>query len=151
MAVRLVGINHVALEVGDVDEALAFYGRLFAFELRGRVPGMAFIDLGDQFVAIAAGRRQGADDERHFGLVVADKEAARAALEREGVPLLPGRSLGFLDPWGNRVELVDYREIQFSKTPEVLSGMGIGELGKTPKALDELRAKGLAPGEQAVS
>src|SRR4051794_32928037 len=103
---RAVGINHVALEVGDVDEALAFYGRILAFELRGRVGShMAFVDLGDQFLALSAGRSQPADDERHFGLVVDDKEAVRAALGEAGVPVLPGRGLSFRDPWGNRVEV----------------------------------------------
>jgi lactoylglutathione lyase len=140
MTARAIGINHVALEVGDLDEALAFYGRLFAFELRGRVPGMAFIDLGDQFVALAEGRRQGADDGRHFGLVVDDKEAVRRALEEAGVELVGrGHRLDFLDPWGNRVEVVQYDQIQFTKAP----GMGADDLGKTEAALEELRAKGL--------
>jgi len=140
---RLVGINHVAVEVGDVEEALAFYGRLFAFELRGRAPGMAFIDLGDQFLALSEGRRQPPDDHRHFGLVVDGKEAVRRALEEAGVEILPGRGLDFLDPWGNRVEIVDYRDIQFSKTPAVLRGMGL-DLEKTEAALDELSRKGLS-------
>ena len=121
---RLLGVNHVALEVGDVEEALAFYGRFFDFELRGRAPGMAFVDLGDQFVALAEGRRQPPDDHRHFGLVVDDKEAVRRALEEAGVEILPGRGLDFRDPWGNRVEVVDYRDIQFTKAPEVLRGLG---------------------------
>ena len=138
MTARAIGINHVALEVGDLDEALAFYGRLFAFELRGRTPGMAFIDLGDQFVALAEGRRQPRDDGRHFGLVVDDKAAVRRALEQEGVEVVPGRRLDFFDPWGNRVEVVQYDEIQFTKAP----GMGADGLGKTASALEELRAKG---------
>jgi catechol 2,3-dioxygenase-like lactoylglutathione lyase family enzyme len=142
---RLVGINHVALEVGDVDEALAFYGRIFAFELRGRVPGMAFVDLGDQFLALSEGRRQAPDEHRHFGLVVDDKEAVRRALEAEAVEVLPGRGLDFRDPWGNRVEVVDYRDIQFTKAREVAEGMGIGDLEKRERALEELRLKGLAP------
>ena len=142
--VRLVGINHVALEVGDVDEALAFYGRLFDVRLRGRGPGMAFVDMGDQFVALSEGRDQPADGGRHFGLVVDDLHAARAALEAEGVAILPGRGLDFRDPWGNRVQLVDYREIQFTKAPEVLAGMGLRELGKTDAARAELERKGLA-------
>ncbi len=140
---RLVGLNHIALEVGDVEEALAFYGRLFAFTLRGRGAGMAFIDLGDQFIALAEGRRRPADEHRHFGLVVDDREAVRRRLEAEGVAILPGRFLDFLDPWGNRVEVVDYRDIQFSKAPEVLRGMGLGHLEKTEKARRELRDKGL--------
>ena len=145
MRARAVGINHVALEVGDVDEALAWYGELLAFELRGRVgSAMAFVDLGDQFLAFSAGRRQAADDERHFGLVVDDREALRAALERAGVPILPGRGLNFRDPWGNRVEIVQYDAVQFSKTGAILRGMGLGDLGKTPEAQRELREKGLA-------
>ena len=142
---RLVGVNHVALEVGDLDEALAFYGRFFEFELRGRIRGMAFIDLGDQFIALAEGRSQPPDSHRHFGLVVDDKPATRRALEEAGVPILPGRGLDFLDPWGNRVEVVDYREIQFTKAPWVARGMGVDGLEKTRRALDELREKGLAP------
>jgi catechol 2,3-dioxygenase-like lactoylglutathione lyase family enzyme len=142
-AVRLVGINHVALEVGSIDEALDFYGGIFEFELRGRIPGMAFIDIGDQFIALSEDRRQPPDDARHFGLVVDDREAARAALEAAGAEILPGRGLDFLDPWGNRVQVVDYRQIQFSKTSEILAAMGLGELAKTPEALAELRDKGL--------
>jgi lactoylglutathione lyase len=145
MRARAVGVNHVALEVGDVDEALAWYGEIFAFELRGRIgSSMAFVDLGDQFLALAAGRRQPPDDGRHFGLVVDDREAVRATLRRLGVPILPGRGLDFLDPWGNRVEVVQYDAIQFSKTDAVLRGMGLGGLGKTAAAERELRDKGLA-------
>ena len=141
---RLLGVNHVALEVGDVEEALAFYGRFFDFELRGRAGGMAFVDLGDQFVALAEGRRQPPDDHRHFGLVVDDKEAVRRALEEAGVEILPGRGLDFRDPWGNRVEVVDYRDIQFTKAPEVLRGLGAENLKKTDAAREELRRKGMA-------
>ncbi len=141
---RLVGINHVALEVGDLEQALAFYGRLFDFELRGRAPGMAFVDMGDQFLALSEGRRQPHDEGRHFGLVVDDKEAVRRGLEKEGVEILPGRRLDFVDPWGNRVEVVDYQDIQFTKAGPVLRGMGLGALGKREAALDELRSKGLA-------
>lgn len=143
---RAIGINHVALEVGDIDEALAFYGRLFDFELRGRSERAAFIDLGDQFIALQAGRRQSADEGRHFGLVVDDKEAVRRALEAAGVTPLPGRFLDFLDPWGNRIEIVGYDNIQFSKAPNVLSGMGLQHLTKTAKALGELAEKGMGPG-----
>src|SRR6266516_6138133 len=110
---RVVGFNHVALEVGDIEAALAFYGRLFDFELRGKSDDMAFIDLGDQFIALQKGRSQAADDGRHFGLVVDDKEAVRKALSEAGVKTLPGRFLDFLDPWGNRVEIVAYENIQF--------------------------------------
>jgi lactoylglutathione lyase len=141
---RAIGVNHVALEVGDVDEALVFYGRIVAFTLRGRVGNhMAFIDLGDQFLALSSGRRQEADDERHLGLVVDDAQAVRRTLEELGVPLADGRGLSFRDPWGNRVEIVQYDEVQFTKSPGVLRGMGAGALGKTPAALEELRAKGL--------
>src|SRR5947199_6415972 len=120
---RAVGLNHIALEVGDIDEALAFYGRLFDFELRGRSEDAAFIDLGDQFLALQKGRRQSADDGRHFGLVVDDKEAVRSALAAAGIQPLSGRFLDFLDPWGNRIEIVGYDNIQFTKAPNVLRGM----------------------------
>jgi lactoylglutathione lyase len=142
--VRLVGINHIALEVGDVDEALAFYGRIFELTLRGRGARMAFIDMGDQFIALAAGRTQSPDANRHFGLVVDDKEAARRALEGAGADILPGRGLDFRDPWGNHVQVVDYAEIQFTKTPDVLRGMQLDHLEKSPEAMAELRDKGLA-------
>jgi predicted enzyme related to lactoylglutathione lyase len=141
---RLVGINHVALEVGDVEEALAFYGGIFDVELRGRAPGMAFVDMGDQFLALGEGRTQPPDEHRHLGLVVDDKEAVRRALAEAGVEILPGRGLDFRDPWGNRIQVVDYREVQFTKAPEVLRAMGLTELGKTEAALDELRRKGIA-------
>ncbi len=141
---RLLGINHVALEVGDLDAALEFYGSVFEFELRGRVPGMAFLEMGDQFIALSEGRSQPADDSRHFGLVVDDKQAARESLEAVGAEILRGRGLDFRDPWGNHVQVVDYREIQFSKTPEVLRGMGVDGLEKTESAKGELREKGLA-------
>jgi lactoylglutathione lyase len=142
---RALGFNHLALEVGDIEEALAWYGRIFAFELRGKSESMAFIDLGDQFLALQKGRRQGADDGRHFGLVVDDKAAARRALEAAGVEVLPGQFLDFRDPWGNRIEIVGYDNIQFTKAPHVLKGMGLGRLGKTPGAIKELTEKGMAP------
>jgi catechol 2,3-dioxygenase-like lactoylglutathione lyase family enzyme len=142
---QLVGINHVALEVGDVDEALAWYGRLFELKLRGRASAqMAFVDMGDQFIALAAGRTQPPDRARHFGLVVDDKEAVRASLREAGVQVQPSGSLDFADPWGNHVQVVDYREIQFTKAPEVLRGMGLGAMRKSEAARAELRAKGLA-------
>ena len=141
--VRLVGINHVALEVGDVEAALAFYGQLFELELRGRGRRMAFIDIGDQFIALSEGRTQPPDQSRHLGLVVDDREAARAALIEAGVDILPGPGLDFRDPWGNLVQVVEYSEIQFTKAPAVLRGMGLERLGKTAGALQELRAKGL--------
>lgn len=141
---RLIGLNHLALEVGNIDEALAFYNRLFKFELRGKSESMAFIDLGDQFIALQKGRKQPADDGRHFGLVVEDKEAARRALEAAGVPVLDGPFLDFRDPWGNRVEIVGYDNIQFSKAPNVLRGMGLTHLAKNEKAKKELAEKGMA-------
>jgi lactoylglutathione lyase len=141
---RLVGINHVALEVGEIDEALAWYGQFFELELRGRIGSqMAFVDLGDQFIALARGRTQPPDAARHFGLVVDDKAAVRASLEAAGVELTRAPNCSFRDPWGNRVQVVDYREIQFTKTERVLRGMGL-ELEKTKRALAELREKGLA-------
>jgi catechol 2,3-dioxygenase-like lactoylglutathione lyase family enzyme len=144
VAAKLIGMNHVALEVADVDAALEWYGRLFDFELRGRAgSSMAFIDMGDQFLALAAGRSQPADEARHLGLVVDDKEAVRQALVEAGVPTSQPPSLDFRDPWGNQVQVVDYREIQFTKAPEVARAMGIDGLEKTEKAREELRAKGL--------
>jgi lactoylglutathione lyase len=140
---RLIGINHVALEVGDLDAALDLYGRLFSFELRGRAPGMAFIDMGDQFLALSEGRTQAPDDGRHFGLVVDDKEAVRAAVEREGLKTLPGRRLDFYDPWGNRFEVVAYADIQFDRVPGVKRKLGIDGLGKTDKARAEIADRGL--------
>jgi lactoylglutathione lyase len=140
---KLVGINHVALEVGDIDEALEFYGKIFEVDLRGRIrDAMAFVDMGDQFIALSRGRTQPADASRHFGLVVDDKEAVRERLVEAGVPVSPSPGLDFRDPWGNHVQVVDYREVQFTKAPEVLSGMGL-ELEKGEPALAELRDKGL--------
>ena len=139
---RLVGINHVALEVGDLDEALEFYGRIFGVELESRIPGMAFITMGDQFLALAEGRTQPPDDDRHFGLVVDDKEAALAAAREAGVELF-GKGNDFRDPWGNRVEVVQYDEIQFTKAPEVLEGMKLAGLEKSENARAQLRRKGL--------
>ena len=139
---RLVGINHVALDVGDLEQALDFYGKLFDFELRGRVPGMAFLDMGDQFLALAEGEPVAGGD-RHFGLVVDDKEEVRRRLEEAGVELVPVRGLRFRDPWGNQVEVVEYSDIQFIKAPNVLDAMGLGALEKSESALEELREKGL--------
>ena len=141
---RVVGFNHIALEVGDIEEALAFYGRLFAFELRGKSDDMAFIDLGDQFIALQKGRQQSPDDGRHFGLVVDDKEAARRALQAAGVAILDGPFLDFRDPWGNRVEIVGYDNIQFTKAPNVLRGMGLTGLAKNENAKKELAKKGMS-------
>jgi catechol 2,3-dioxygenase-like lactoylglutathione lyase family enzyme len=141
---RLLGINHVALEVDDVEQALEWYKRAFDFELRGRAGGrMAFIDMGDQFIALVGGRTQPPDRARHFGLVVDDKEQARAALREAGVEVQGSGPLDFVDPWGNHVQVVDYREVQFTKTDDVLRGMGSGPLEKSESALAELRDKGL--------
>jgi lactoylglutathione lyase len=140
---RAIGFNHVALEVGDIDEALAFYGCLFEFELRSRSKTSAFIDLGDQFLALRKGRTQPADDGRHFGLVVDDKEAVRRALAEAGVETLPGQFLDFLDPWGNRIEIVGYDNVQFTKAPNVFRGMGLSQLPKNEKAMKELIDKGM--------
>jgi lactoylglutathione lyase len=141
---RLVGINHIALEVGDIDEALAWYGQFFEFELRGRSGNqMAFIDMGDQFIALSRRGKREPDAARHFGLVVDDKEAARSALVAAGVRVTSPPGLDFHDPWGNQVQVVDYRDIQFTKTPEILRGMGL-ELEKSDRAKAELRDKGLA-------
>ncbi len=142
---RAVGFNHVALEVGDIEEALAFYGRLFDFTLRSKSRSSAFIDLGDQFLALQKGRTQPADDGRHFGLVVDDKDAVREALSDAGVKPLPGPFLDFLDPWGNRIEIVGYENIQFTKAPNILRGMGLTHLSKSAKAIKELADKGMAP------
>ena len=140
---RLVGINHVALEVGDIDEALAFYGRLFEFSLRGRSASMAFIDMGDQFIALSTGRTQAKDEDRHFGLVVDDRAPLRRALADMGAEVLPGRGLDFIDPWGNHIQVVEYRDIQFTKAPEVLEAMALGRLQKSEHALQDLAAKGI--------
>jgi lactoylglutathione lyase len=141
----LVGFNHVTLEVGDLEEALEFYGRLFEIKLRGRGPGMAFIDAGDQFIALSEGKKERPDDHRHVGMVVDDSRAVRRALKEMDVEILPGRGLDFLDPWGNRWQVVEYSEIQFTKAPHILRGMGLGHLRKTEDALEELRKKGLSP------
>jgi extradiol dioxygenase family protein len=142
---RAVGFNHVALEVGDIEEALAFYGSFLDFGLREKSGTDAFIDLGDQFLALTKGRRQGADDERHFGLVVDDKQAVREALEKLGVRILAGPFLDFLDPWGNRIEIVGYQNIQYTKAAHVLRGMGLADLRKREGAIRELAEKGMAP------
>jgi predicted enzyme related to lactoylglutathione lyase len=139
---RLVGINHVAVEVGDLDEALDFFGRIFELSLRGRMRTMAFVDIGDQFLALSQGRSQPPDDERHIGLVVDDREGALAAAREAGAEMLGDND--FRDPWGNHFQVVDYRDIQFTKTDRILAGMGLDGLGKTERALAELREKGLA-------
>jgi lactoylglutathione lyase len=141
---RLVGINHVALEVGDIEEALEWYGRFFEFKLRGRAGNrMAFVDMGDQFIALSTDRTQPPDTHRHFGLVVDDKEAVRDSLRAAGVEVSRSGSLDFHDPWGNRVQIVDYREIQFTKAPPVLAAMDLESLEKTEAAKREIRERGL--------
>ena len=142
---RLVGFNHVALVVGDIEEALEFYGRLFEVKLRGRGPGMAFIDAGDQFIALFEGRSQERDEHHHIGMVVDDRRALRRLLREMDVEILPRKGLDFLDPWGNRCQVVEYSEVQFTKAPHVLKGMGLDHLRKNEDALEELRKKGMAP------
>ena len=142
---RAIGLNHVALEVGDIDEALEFYSGFLEFELRSRSDNAVFIDLGDQFMNFSKGRRQEPDDARHFGLVVDDRQLVVEALQRMGVELLPGPFMDFLDPWGNRIEIIDYDGIQFTKAPYVLEGMGLAGLQKTAEAIAELTEKGMTP------
>jgi lactoylglutathione lyase len=142
---KVIGFNHIALEVGDIDEALAFYGRLFDFKLRSKTESAAFIDLGDQFLALQKGRRQTPDDDRHVGLVVDDKQTVRDTLAEAGIEPLAGPFLDFRDPWGNRIEIVGYENIQFTKAPHILRGMGLAHLAKSESAIEELRAKGMAP------
>jgi len=142
---KVIGFNHIALEVGDIDEALAFYGRLFDFKLRSRTESAAFIDLGDQFLALQKGRPQTPDDDRHVGLVVDDKQTVRDTLAEAGIEPLAGPFLDFRDPWGNRVEIVGYENIQFTKASHILRGMGLAHLAKSESAIEELRAKGMAP------
>ena len=144
---RAVGINHVALEVGDIDEALEFYGGFLEFEIHSRSENAAFIYFGDQFINFSRGRGQAPDDQRHFGIAVDDKELARKTLQDMGVTFLGGRFLDFLDPWGNRVEITTYTNIQFSKAEHVLRGMGLSHLRKSDSATAELRARGMAPEE----
>ncbi len=141
---RAIGMNHVALEVDDIDAALEFYGSIFEFSLRGRSDTAAFVDLGDQFINFAVGRDQIPDTKRHLGLVVDNVATARAVVEAKKIPLLPGRGCDFLDPWGNRIQLVEYADIQFTKAPEVLRGMGLEGLAKTEDALGQLSKKGMA-------
>jgi catechol 2,3-dioxygenase-like lactoylglutathione lyase family enzyme len=139
---RLVGINHVAVEVESIDAALEFFEQVFELELRGRTPGIAFVDMGDQFIALSEGRTQPPDGHRHVGIVVDDREAVLDAARLAGAEMLGGND--FRDPWGNHWQVVDYRDVQFTKSDRILEGMGLTELGKTEKALRELRTKGLA-------
>ena len=139
---RALGINHVVLEVGDLDAALEFYGRLFEFTLRGRNTHNAFIDMGDQFLQLRLGRTQEPDGARHFGFVVDDREPVTAALDALGVELIT--RMNFHDPWGNRIEVVPYDDIQFTKADHVLRGMGLDGLQKTENAQGQLAEKGMA-------
>ena len=141
---RALGINHVVLEVDDLDKALDFYGALFAFKLRGKSDHNAFIDLGDQFIQLTLGRTQVADTKRHFGFVVDDRDAVKRAMERLGIKSINER-MNVLDPWGNRIEIVSYDDVQFTKADHILKGMGVGPLEKTPNAVEELKKKGMAP------
>jgi catechol 2,3-dioxygenase-like lactoylglutathione lyase family enzyme len=142
---RLVGLNHIALEVGDVEEALAFYRKIFTFELRGRSKGQAFIDMGDQFIALMETKSYHADKDRHFGLVVDDRSRVRELASAAGARLLEGDFLDFIDPWGNRIEVVDYRDIQYTKAPEIMRGMRLPRLEKTADARKQLAEKGMSP------
>lgn len=131
---RAVGINHVSIEVGNITEAVAFYTSIISVEVDDLEEDRCSLELGDQFIALTKGRTQEGDGDRHFGLVVDDKEKVRARLVELGIPLLPGRFLGFLDPWGNHVEIVGYGNIRFAKTPGVLEDMGLTDLRKHPPA-----------------
>ena len=148
---RALGLNHIAMEVDSVDAALDWWSRFFDFELRGRRPTMAWIDLGDQFIALSEPRTQPPDEGRHIGLVVDDKEAVRAALRDAGLSVADSGSLRFRDPWGNGIEVVDYRDVQLTKAPAVLEGMGLGDLRKSDAALEELRGKGLSTDRRSDS
>ncbi|QEW24404.1 VOC family protein [Roseovarius indicus] len=146
---KLVGINHVALEVGNIEEALEFYGTWFDFELRGRGEGSAFLDMGDQFLALMEVDEITTDNHRHFGLVVDDREGLRARMEEAGITFVSDKRFDFLDPWGNRVEVVAYPDIQFLKTREVLDASGHEGLRKSNDALAELKEKGITPPDDA--
>ena len=141
---RLIGINHVAIEVGDIDEALDWYGKIFEFNLRGRSERAAFIDMGDQFINLARvpDYQQSGVERRHIGFVVDDRSSVKARAEAAGAKMVEGPFLDFLDPWGNRIEVVEYADIQFTKAPQVLRAMGL-DLRKSAKALKELSAKGV--------
>ncbi len=140
-----VGINHVAIEVGDVGKAIEFYGRFLDFEVDEQNDEMAIVYFGDQFINFIRNPDRKPDQMRHFGIAVDDKALAKRALEAMGVKFLPSRFLDFHDPWGNRVELTTYTNIQYTKADHVLRGMGLGYLKKSDEALKELQAKGMAP------
>jgi catechol 2,3-dioxygenase-like lactoylglutathione lyase family enzyme len=143
---RLIGINHVAIEVGDIDEALAWYAQIFDFTLRGKGERNAFIDMGDQFINLTLVPDQSAQgvEKRHIGFVVDDRSTIIELAKAAGAPMVEGPFLDFLDPWGNRLEIIEYSNIQFSKTPGVMRGMGLA-LDKNDKAKKELADKGIAP------
>ena len=141
---RALGINHVVLEVDDLDKALEFYGALFEFTLRGKSEHNAFIDLGDQFIQLTLGRTQVADSKRHFGFVVDDRDAVKRAMAQLGIASINDR-LNILDPWGNRIEIVPYDDVQFTKADHIVKGMGIEPLRKSTSAIEELKKKGMAP------
>ena len=140
-----IGINHIALEVGDIDDALAFYGSFLNFEISSQSDNAAFIYFGDQFINFSKGRRRGPDDARHFGIAVDDKDLVRRTLKDMGVKLISEKFLDFLDPWGNRVEITTYAKIQFTKADHVLKGMGLTHVTKTDDALQELAKKNMVP------
>ncbi len=142
---KFIGINHVALEVGNIDEALEFYGRFFDFTLQSRSKDMAFIEMGDQFIALSAPREQPRDIDRHFGLVVDQRAGLREKLEKAGVEIVTPKRLDFIDPWGNRIEIVPYEDIQFVKQPGALELLDAGRLRKTDAAKQELLDKGIEP------
>lgn len=139
---KMVGINHIALEVGDIDEALSFYNTIFEFSLRGKSEHMAFIDLGDQFIALMKSGTIHSDKQRHFGLVVDDRSTVKELAEKAGAKFIEGEFMDFLDPWGNHIQVVEYADIQFTKTPQILQSMKL-DLKKSDKALKELAAKGI--------
>ena len=143
---KLVGINHVAIEVGNIDEALAWYGQIFDFNLRNRHERSAFIDMGDQFINMTRvpDYRQEGVERRHIGFVVDDRTTVKARAEAAGAKMVEGPFLDFLDPWGNRIEVVEYSNIQFTKAPNVQRGMGI-KLAKNDNAKKELAEKGMSP------
>jgi lactoylglutathione lyase len=143
---RLIGINHVAIEVDDIDEALAWYGRIFDFNLRGKNERSAFIDMGDQFINLARvpDHQQSGIERRHIGFVVDDRSSVKARAEAAGAKMVEGPFLDFLDPWGNRIEVIEYSNIQFTKAPHILRGMGLA-LEKNANAKKELAEKGMAP------
>lgn len=142
---RMVGMNHVAIEVGDIEEALAFYGRIFDFTLRGKGKTNAFIDMGDQFInmTLVLGYAVRGTEKRHLGFVVDDRSRITALAKAAGARFVEGPFLDFLDPWGNRLEVIEYSNIQFTKAPNVMRGMGLA-LAKNDKAKKELAEKGMA-------